>query len=365
MNHETKDSKIQPERDKTDESLRSERKKTDALVIQEHSAVEESSVGPERARADAALKTARATANQMVDAAPTPAREAVAKERALGDVILQQERAGADERLDRERNEQALKLAALLPLERERTDRHLLTERARSDEAVTQRDDFMAMVSHDLRNLLSGVLLSATLIAEEASESDEGHRFVAGAERIQRYVARMNRLIGDLVDVVSIDAGKFSVRPERGDAGALITEAVEAFANAASEKGISLESGPVERSLLADFDHDRMLQVLANLLTNALKFTPRGGRIAVRGGRVGDETHLSVSDTGAGIPGNMLEAVFERFWQVGKNDRRGLGLGLYISRCIVDAHRGKIWVESKLGEGSVFHVDLPTASRTG
>jgi len=363
MNPETKDSKIQPERDKTDESLRTERKKTDSLVTHEHSEVADNGVGPERARADAALETARAQANQKVDAAP--AREAVAKERALGDVILQQERASADEKLDRERNEQAGKLAALLPLERERTDRQLLTERARSDEALGQRDDFMAMVSHDLRNLLSGVLLSATLIAEEASESDEGRRSVAGAERIQRYVARMNRLIGDLVDVASIDAGKLAVRPERGDAGALITEAVEAFANAASEKGISLESGPVERPLVADFDHDRMLQVLANLITNALKFTPRGGQIAVRGGRVGDELHLSVSDTGAGIPGNMLEAVFERFWQVGKNDRRGLGLGLYISRCIVDAHHGKIWVESKLGEGSVFHVELPTASRTG
>ncbi len=103
--------------------------------------------------------------------------------------------------------------------------------------------------------------------------------------------------------------------------------------------------------------------MLANLITNALKFTPRGGRVVVRGGRVGDDLEFSVSDTGAGIPGNMLEAVFERFWQVGKNDRRGLGLGLYISRCIVDAHHGKISVESKLGEGSVFHVEIPAASR--
>ncbi len=363
MNDKTKNSKIQPERDKTDERLRTEREKTDALVIQEHSGAEDDALGTERTQSDAALEAARAEANEKVRAAP--AREAVAKERALEDVILQQERASADERLDRERTEQGRKLAALLPLERERTDRQLLTERVRSDEAVAQRDDFMAMVSHDLRNLLSGVLLNATLIAEDASESDEGRRSVAGAERIQRYVARMNRLIGDLLDVVSIDAGKLAVRPGRGDAGELIAEALEAFAKVASEKGIHLEFGRVERPLLGDFDHDRMLQVLANLITNALKFTPRGGRIAVSGGRVGDALHLSVGDTGAGIPGNLREAVFERFWQVGKNDRRGLGLGLYISRCIVDAHHGKIWVESKVGEGSVFHVELPVAARTG
>jgi signal transduction histidine kinase len=234
----------------------------------------------------------------------------------------------------------------------------LLTERIRSDDALAHRDDFMGMVSHDLRNLLQSVFLSATVLTEEASASDEGRRTVAGMKRIQRYVARMNGLIGDLVDVVSIDAGKLAIRPRRGDAVALLTEAAGAFALAASEKGISLELETVEPTLMAEFDHDRMLQVLANLITNAIKFTPQGGRIVVRGERAGDALHVSVRDTGTGIPGDMLEAVFERFWQVGKNDRRGLGLGLYISKCIVDAHGGRIWIESKLGEGATFYFTM-------
>lgn len=353
-----------PERDETDESLRDERKKTDKLIAAKRTAVDEEAeelVERARKQADAVLEAARDKADHKLDTAEL---HAVAKERALEDEGLQDERDAADDRLGLERAEQAFIRAALLPMEREKTDRHLLTERARSDQALAHRDDFLGMVSHDLRNLLQSVFLNATMLAEGASESDEGRRTVAGMKRIQRYVARMNGLIGDLVDVVSIDAGKLDVRPLRADAVALLTEAVEAFAPAAAEKGLSLEVETVERILMAELDHERMLQVLANLITNAIKFTSPGGRIVVRGERDGDALRLSVSDTGAGIPGDMLEMVFERFWQVGKNDRRGLGLGLYISRCIVDAHGGRIWAESKPGEGTAFYLTMPgTAPR--
>ena len=103
--------------------------------------------------------------------------------------------------------------------------------------------------------------------------------------------------------------------------------------------------------------------MLANVVSNAIKFTPQGGRIRLRGDRGGDEIRLSVSDTGSGIPGELLEAVFERFWQVGKNDRRGLGLGLYIARCIVEAHGGRMWAESEPGEGSTFVFTVPSPER--
>jgi signal transduction histidine kinase len=102
-----------------------------------------------------------------------------------------------------------------------------------------------------------------------------------------------------------------------------------------------------------------MLQVLANLITNAIKFT-RGGAIRVHGERGEGEVRLSVADTGVGIPPHLLERIFERFWQVGVNDSRGLGLGLYISRSIVEAHGGRIWAESADGAGSTFFVTLPT-----
>jgi len=181
------------------------------------------------------------------------------------------------------------------------------------------------------------------------------------ADRIQRYAARMNRLIGDLLDVASLDAGLLAVTPTRGDAAVVISEAVETFRAAASAKEIALETEITGQPLRWKVDSARMLQVLANLITNAIKFTPRGGAIRVHGERREGELRLSVTDTGVGIPPDLLERIFERFWQVGVNDRRGLGLGLYISRSIVKAHGGRIWAESADGAGSTFFVTLPTA----
>jgi len=367
MNPET--DQARPERDNTDTSLRTERKNTDQALVEQRTHTEEDAdelVERAREKADAVLDGARDRADEKLDHANAvvEVRDAVVRERVEEDQVLQDERAAADETLRSEREQQTRTLAALLPLEREKTDRYLLTERGRSDEALANRDDFMGMVSHDLRNLLSGISMNASLLSEQVSGSDEGRRTLAGTKLIQRYVARMNRLIGDLVDVVSIDADKLAVQPVRGDAAALLTEAADAFAFAASDKGLTLKS-EITDTLLAEFDHDRILQVLANLITNAIKFTPQGGLITVRGERDKDELRLSVQDTGPGIPSDMLEAVFERFWQVGTNDKRGLGLGLYISKCIVDAHGGRIWAESTLGDGSLFHVALPLAVSGG
>jgi signal transduction histidine kinase len=172
----------------------------------------------------------------------------------------------------------------------------------------------------------------------------------------------MNRLIGDLVDVASIDAGKLAMQTVKGDVASLVFEAVEAFQITASAKGVSLAVRDVKETFLADFDHDRMLQVLANLIANSIKFTPKGGSIHVHCERVGELLEFCVDDTGEGIPSAMLEAVFERFWQVGKNDRRGLGLGLYISRCIVEAHGGNIRAERNPGQGTRMHFTLPVSA---
>src|SRR4029079_192120 len=195
-------------------------------------------------------------------------------------------------------DEQARILAALLPFERVKTDRNLLTERARSDEAVEHRDDFMAMVSHDLRNMLSAILVDAMVLAEQASGTDEGQRTIAGMNRLQRHVARMNGLIGDLLDVVSIDAGMLVVHAERWGVADLLVESVDAFASVAAERGVVVEMEATPAGLTASFDHRRMLQVLGNLLGNALKFTPRGGRVTMCAASEAGGVRLSVTDNG-------------------------------------------------------------------
>ncbi len=353
------DKKPTPERDSTDESLRSERKNIDEVMAAKE-AVD--------ANADAVVERARDKADAVLDAARDKAdggaavAKVIATERAEEDEQIQEERVAADETLRREREAEARLLAGLLPHERRKTDRFLLTERVRSDEALANRDDFMGMVSHDLRNLLSGIVMNAAAMADSAPKTEDGERIVARTSRIQRYVARMNRLIGDLVDVVSIDAGKLAIQVSHSDAGILIAEALDAFAQDAINKGIALNAIAASGPLFANFDHDRMLQVLANLIGNAIKFTPSGGVIAVHGERVGEALIFSITDNGPGIPSQMLEAVFKRFWQVGKDDQRGLGLGLYISKCIVEAHAGRIWVDSQMGSGSAFHFTIPAAA---
>ncbi len=362
------DPEATPEREKTDEGLKEERDKTDRALAASQVAVEadaDAIVEQARETADAVLATAREKADEQVnpetpDAMPT---EAIAEERAVEDDAISDERAAADESLRLVREASARVLKRHLPLERDATDKYLLTERARSDDALATRDDFLGMVCHDLRDLLNGIMLSSAMLTERIAKSDEGRKGLVDTTRIQRYAERMNRLIGDLVDVASIDAGKLSTTINKGDAAELIAEAVDALQAPAAVKNVSLvaEAGA---PLPADFDHDRMLQVLANLIANSLKFTPKGGSIRVTCERGPEALRFCVSDTGEGIPSDMLEAVFDRFWQVGKNDRRGLGLGLYISRCIVEAHGGRIHAESTLGEGTRMRFTLPAAIAT-
>jgi signal transduction histidine kinase len=325
-------SKKTRERTHTDDSLRSERRDLDAALASRRATAEgdaDEIVDHARALADAIVRKTRLDEDRQ-HPAPTTAgvRAAVIRQRGREDALLQEERAGADEALRGERDQQARILMALLPLEREKTDRHLLTERVRADADVFNRDDFLGMVSHDLRDLIGAVVTAATLISKRSGQTEEGAQARAGVERIHRYVARMNRLIGDLLDVASIDAGKLAVSPVHGDLAAVIAEAVETFQVSAQAKELALEMEIAGRPLLALFDHERMLQVLANLISNAIKFTPTGGTIRVSGNLGADSIQLSVRDTGVGIPAHLTAAVFERFCQVAEHDRRGLGLGL-------------------------------------
>lgn len=343
------------EREQTDQSLRVERNAADDALGQKLAAIEETAdavISKARARADEVLAAARAKRDQR----PSDARSAqrTETERAVEDELVREERADADETVRVERAEHV----ALLSRERRETDKDLLSERARSDDAVATRDDFLGIVSHDLRNMLGAIVGFAGLIAKAELQENHKEQVLVHAQRIQRSGARMNRLIGDLVDVASIEAGVLAVTREVGDPAPVVMEAVDTFQGQAAASGVSLVAD-VRAPSLVSFDPARILQVLTNLLSNAIKFTPQGGRVVVRVERIADELRFAISDTGAGIPEDKLEVVFERFRQVETNDRRGIGLGLYISKSIVQGHGGKIWAESKLGEGSTFCFTLP------
>jgi len=299
----TKTSEPPEEREETDQSLHVERQRTDDELGKRHAALEwDSDAAVEQARgsADEVLEEARERADETLRQAGSSAaqRQTLRQDRAQEDAVLEQERLSSDEKVMDERQARERALANLLRLEREHTDERLFIERARGDDALAARDDFLGMVSHDLRTLLGGIALGAELQLRYAAEGEAGQRSRKAAEKTQRLVARMNRLIGDLVDVTSIEAGRLAVAPGVGDAKALVQESLEAFQPGASAKGISLHNTVPDGSLPARFDHDRVLQVLANLVSNALKFTDEGGTISIVLEPQGSDVRFSVSDTG-------------------------------------------------------------------
>lgn len=354
--------KLREERENTDESLRVERSKADAELADALALDEQ---GAERL-----LEVARQHAEAMIRAANDRAATAdmtakrqrvLALERAAEDKLLAEERA-AEERLHAERAARQEALSELLRTEREVTDEMLDTERARADAAVMTRDDFLGIVSHDLRTMLGVVSLSATIVAKLADREGEGAAEIKKhSDRIQRFVGRMNGLVGDLLDVVSLDAGRLDVKPRPLDASALVRQSLEAFQPSFAARDIALTADGATGEVVASFDHERMLQVLSNLLSNALKFTEPGGAVKVALDRDGADVRISVIDTGPGIPAGQETVIFERFRQVGPRDRRGLGLGLYISKCIVEAHGGRIWAESPGARGTAVRFTLPAA----
>jgi signal transduction histidine kinase len=183
------------------------------------------------------------------------------------------------------------------------------------------------------------------------------------AGRIQRFTSTMTRLVGDLLDVVSIEAGKLHMSTAPHEANDLLRETLDAFEPVASARQISLHGRVHPGSLLAEFDRERILQVLANLVSNAIKFTQKGGTVSIVAEPMSDDVRFTVADNGPGVPSDKLQAIFERYGQSGSYDGRGLGLGLYISKCIVEAHGGRIWVESDSGAGSRFRFALPGSKR--
>ena len=231
-----------------------------------------------------------------------------------------------------------------------------------SQEAIRLREQVLAIVSHDLRNPLSVVTMAATAIVRRARELGEA-RLMRRAESVERSASRMERLIADLLDMASIEAGRLKVELSPQLVEGLVREAIEFQLPIASEHGIELAAEMDVGGAQVDGDRERILEVFSNLLGNALKFGRRGDRITVRARRVGGEVRVSVADNGPGIPAAEQPHIFEAYWSAERNGQKGTGLGLFITKGIIEAHHGRLWVESEPGRGSEFVFTLPITRR--
>ena len=230
----------------------------------------------------------------------------------------------------------------------------------RAAQRTTQaRDDILGIVAHDLRNPLATILLQAEIFRSLGPEPDS--RYDKALNLIVRAASRMNRLIQDLLDVTRMEAGSLSLEQRPVPAAEVILDSVEAQRPPTSAASLELLSEVAPDLPEVWADRDRLTQIFENLIGNAAKFTDPGGRITA-GARPGQtEVLFWVRDTGAGIAPENLAHVFDRFWQARRADRLGAGLGLPIVKGLVEAHGGRIWVESTPGRGTTFYFTIPTA----
>jgi signal transduction histidine kinase len=234
-----------------------------------------------------------------------------------------------------------------------------LRQRAEDAEhAARTRDEVLAMVSHDLRNPLNLVLTSAVMMLESGGTLQERER--AQLQMIHRASDQMHRLIQDLLDLSSIESGRFSVQLESQPVAQLIREACDLLEHTADNRQIRLRTEMKESLPDVLADRHRVLQLLGNLIGNALKFTPAGGTVTVRARRDGDDVMLEVEDDGPGIDSPDLAHVFDRFWRGEQHSGEGAGLGLAIAHGIAASHGSELKVESQPGRGSTFSFALTT-----
>ncbi len=223
--------------------------------------------------------------------------------------------------------------------------------------ATRARDEVLGTVAHDLRNPLNSIALSAKMLqhAQRRGRELDPH----GLEHMVRAADRMNRMIEDLLDVAQLDAGTLAITPRRYSAKRLVADAIEAQRSQAGDRTLASDVDEGAGDVMVDLD--RGLRVLSNLIGNAVKFTGDDGRITVGASPAGREVRFRVVDDGPGIPHEEQAHLFERFWQGDRRDRRGAGLGLSIVMQLVEAHGGRVWVESAPGVGTTFFFTLPAA----
>jgi len=226
-------------------------------------------------------------------------------------------------------------------------------------EAIAARDEVLAVVSHDLRNPVGTIAAAAELVADVPLSQERRNEHL---HTIRRAADRVNRLIQDLLDVAKIEAGKIVLDLSYEEMSELVKDTVAQAGWLAEQEGVKLLFEGEEMSIKAHVDRNKILQVMSNLIENALKFTPKGGRVTVSTKREGDNLLIAVADTGMGIEPQVLDNLFDRFWQGHREDGKGSGLGLTIVKGILGAHGTTVQVRTEIGTGSSFEFLLPITS---
>ncbi len=233
-----------------------------------------------------------------------------------------------------------------------------------ANQAIKNHDQILGIVSHDLRNPLNIISMNTELLLlqqDASADAPEGKRLAA----IQRSVHQMNRLIQDLLDVSVMESGALSIEKSPIPVVPLLSETHDSYRTLVEANNQHLEAKIPNGRPVVVGDHERVAQVFSNLIGNAVKFTPEGGRVTIGAEAMEGEVRFWVADTGPGIAEGDLDHVFDRFWQARRGGRRGAGLGLTTARGLVEAHGGRMWADSVPGRGATFSFTLPLAPEEG
>ena len=246
--------------------------------------------------------------------------------------------------------------AAATALHRARTYDAELDKRRHAELLAQAREDVLGVVAHDLRNPLNLIQMTAELMIDEELPLQKRKEMLDIAIRAAK---QMNRLIDDLLDTVRLQAGRLSLDVEEVSVQAIMKQAEETYRPLALRRHLHFETAPVDGAIVRA-DPARVSQIVGNLIGNAIKFSREDGSVKLRATSEEKQVVFQVVDDGPGIPPDSMSHLFDNFWQARKNDHRGVGLGLAIVKELVEAHGGKIWVESQVDHGSTFSFSLPS-----
>lgn len=379
---------LEDERDQTDSSLSTERGNADDKLksLQKKAEQETDAVLKNgRMKTDASthqvrINTDKETSPRVRTFAQQATSDRLKVQRKNHDQSVETERSLMDAALDKERDVKNQAAIQSLGQERKRTDANLLQERTQTDSEVerasdllsdeqtshtktkaelTTRDEFLAIVSHDLKNPIGAILSGAQILLDDETSGEMSKASKYLVELIKRNAESSLRLISDILDMERVTEGKLHLEKADCPISTLVRETAESMNHQAAAKAISLVGISDKIFATAFCDQDRIAQVVLNLIGNAIKFTPEGGTIRLNLEQSDTEIKISISDTGPGISPDQMRKIFGRYAQINNKDRQGLGLGLYISKMLVEAHGGKLSVKSTVGQGSTFEFTLP------